>query len=129
MPRTATVKAETPVTVLWMSTKKMKTLMRRSKDLENRLWKFACTRFAMNLLSVRKPYNEWQQKEFRQWLAAGEIMYPDNHGNIALKGKVGILLTGQATNKARNETLSAPTILESDDYVFSSNTRVFIREK
>ena len=129
MPRTATVIAVSPVIVMWMSTRKMKALISSSKDLENRLWKFACTRFAMNLLSARKPYNEWQQKEFRQWLAAGEIMYPDNHGNIALKGKVGILLTGQATNKARNETVSAPTILESDDYVFSSNTRVYIRDK
>ena len=103
--------------------------MKGSKDLENRLWKFACTRFAMNLLSARKPYNDWQQKEFRQWLATGEIMYPDNLGRISLKGNVGILLTGQATNPVKKETLTAPTILESDDYIFSSNTRVFIREK
>lgn len=129
LPRTATVKAETPVQVLWISTTKMQALMKGSKELENRLWKFACTRFAMNLLSARKPYNDWQQKEFRQWLATGEIMYPDNLGRISLKGNVGILLTGQATNPVRKETLTAPTILESDDYIFSSNTRVFIREK
>ena len=129
MPRTATVIAESPVTVLWISSRKMRTLIKSSKELENRLWKFACTRFAMNLLSARKPYNEWQQKEFRQWLAAGEIMYPDNHGNIALKDKVGILLTGQATSQVRKETFSAPTLLEPNDYVFSSNSRVFIREK
>jgi NhaP-type Na+/H+ or K+/H+ antiporter len=129
MPRTATVKAESPVTVLWMSTSKMRAIMKNSKDLEDRLWKFACTRFAMNLLGARKPYNEWQQKEFRQWLSAGEIIYPDNLGLIAMKGKVGILLTGQVTDPARQEAYTAPTILEADNYFCSSNTRVFIREK
>jgi len=129
MPRTATVKAESPVTVLWMSTSRMRGIMKHSKDLEERLWKFACTRFAMNLLSARKPYNDWQQKEFRNWLSAGEIMYPDDHGRIDLQGKVGILLNGKATSPDDSETFTAPAILESDGYKFSSNTRVFIRDK
>ncbi len=129
MPRTATVKAESPVTVLWMSTPRMRGIMKNSKDLEERLWKFACTRFAMNLLSARKPYNEWQQKEFRNWLSAGEIMYPDDQGRIDLQGKVGILLTGKATSPDGSDTYTAPAILESDGYKFSSNTRVFIRDK
>jgi NhaP-type Na+/H+ or K+/H+ antiporter len=129
LPRTATVSAESPVTVLWMSTSKMKAIMKNSKDLENRLWKFASMRFAMNLLSQKKPYDHWQQKEFRQWLSAGNIMYPDDKGEIDLKGKVGILVTGKATTLDGENTLTAPDILESSDYNFSSNSRVFIREK
>ena len=129
MPRTATVTAESPVTVLWMSTSKMKSIMKDSRDLENRLWKFACMRFAMNLLSRKKPYNDWQQKEFRQWLAAGDIIYPDERGHIELKGKVGILVTGKATSPDNNVTLTAPSILETSSYNFSSNSRVFIREQ
>ena len=129
MSRTATVSAESPVTVLWMSTSKMKAIMKNSRDLENRLWKFASMRFAMNLLSSKKPYDHWQQKEFRQWLSAGDIMYPDEKGNIDLKGKVRILLTGKATTMDGEKTLAAPDILESSDYTFSSNSRVFIREQ
>ena len=129
LPRTATVSAESPVTVLWMSTGKMKSIMKESKTLEDRLWKFACTRFAMNLLSSKQPYNDWQQKEFRQWLAAGEIMYPDDHGRIDLNGKIGILVTGKANTPDNSKTLTAPSTLETPDYVFSSNARVFLREK
>ncbi|MFC2113254.1 cation:proton antiporter [Bacteroidota bacterium] len=129
LPRTASVSAESPVTVLWMSTSKMKSIMKSSKDLENRLWKFASMRFAMNLLSHKKPYDHWQQNEFRQWLAAGDIMYPDERGHIDLKGRVGILVTGKATTMDKEKTLAAPDILESSDYTFSSNSRVFIREQ
>jgi hypothetical protein len=103
--------------------------MKNSADLENRLWKFASMRFAMNLLSHKKPYDHWQQKEFRQWLLAGDIMYPDERGHIDLKGKVGILVTGKATAKDEGKTLAAPDILESSDYTFSPNSRVFIRDK
>jgi hypothetical protein len=129
LPRTATVSAESPVTVLWMSTNKMKSIMKDSKILEDRLWKFACTRFAMNLLGQKKPYNDWQQKEFRQWLAAGEIMYPDDQGRIDLAGKVGILVTGKATPDEGGNVLTAPAILEHSNYSFSSNSRVFIRDQ
>jgi NhaP-type Na+/H+ or K+/H+ antiporter len=129
LPRTATVTAESPVTVLWMSTSKMKSIMKQSSDLENRLWKFASMRFAMNLLSHKKPYNHWQQKEFRQWLSAGDIMYPDEKGRIDLKGKVGILVTGKAITLDDSITITAPDILESSEYSFSSNARVFIREE
>lgn len=129
LPRTATVSAESPVTVLWMSTSKMKAIMKNSRDLENRLWKFASMRFAMNLLSHKKPYDDWHQKEFRQWLLAGDLMYPDEKGCIDLKGKVGILVTGKATIKDSDKVLTAPDILEASDYVFSANARVFIRER
>jgi hypothetical protein len=128
-PRTATVSAESPVTVLWMSTSKMRSIMRSSKDLENRLWKFASMRFAMNLLSHKKPYDHWHQKEFRQWLSAGDLMYPDERGNIDLKGKVGILLTGKATSEETGKTTAAPDILETSNYTFSPNARVYIREQ
>jgi NhaP-type Na+/H+ or K+/H+ antiporter len=129
LPRTATVTAESPVTVLWMTTSKMKAIMKDSKDLEGRLWKFASSRFAMNLLCSKKPYNEWQQKELRQWLLAGEIIYPDDAGKIDLKGKMGILVTGKATSFDKESTITAPAILESSDYKFSPNTRIFVRDK
>jgi hypothetical protein len=107
----------------------MKAIMKDSRDLENRLWKFASMRFAMNLLSHKKPYDNWQQKEFRQWLLAGDIMYPDEKGHIDLKGRVGILVTGKATSNENQKVLTAPDILEPSDYTFSSNSRVFIREQ
>jgi hypothetical protein len=56
-------------------------------------------------------------------------MYPDDKGNIDLKGKVGILVTGKATTPDGETTLTAPDILETSDYRFSSNSRVFIREQ
>ena len=70
-------------------------------------------RFAMNLLSHKKPYGDWQQKEFRQWLTAGDLIYPDERGHIELKGKVGILVTGKASSKDNSKTLSSNRRLAS----------------
>ncbi len=128
LTRTATVTAESPVTVLWMSTHKMCQIIKKSEELEQRLWKFACTRFAENLLSREKPYTDWRQAELRQWLSQGDIVVPDEQGKISLKGKVGILLTGTAIldNKTK---LAVPAVLsQKDSLVFSKDARVFVRK-
>ena len=77
----------------------MKSIMKNSRDLENRLWKFASMRFAMNLLSQKKPYDRLAAKRIQTmafWPVT--IIYPDDKGNIDLKGKIGILVTGKATS-------------------------------
>jgi hypothetical protein len=127
-PRSASIVAVTPVTVVWIESATLKSIMKKSAVLENGLWEFASRRFAMNLLGRKEPYNQWEQNIFIQWLAAGVIKMPDENGWIDLKDKVGVLDTGTAALQDGSAILS-PASLIGSDYIFSEEARVFLREK
>ena len=127
-PRSASIVAVTPVTVVWIESATLKSIMKKSVELENGLWEFASKRFAMNLLGKREPYNQWEQNIFIQWLAAGEIKVPNENGWIDLKGKVGVLVTGTAALKDGG-IINPPASLAGSDCIFSKEARVFLRDK
>jgi len=127
-PRSASIVALTPVSVVWIESATLKSIMKKSAVLENGLWEYASRRFAMNLLGRKEPYNQWEQNIFIQWLAAGEIIVPNEKGRIKLKGKVGVLVTGTATLKD-GSGITPPASLTGSDYIFSGDARVFLREK
>ena len=127
-PRSASIVALTPVTVVWIESATLKSIMKQSVDLENGLWEFASKRFAMNLLGKKEPYSQWEQNIFIQWLASGEIKVPDENGWIDLKGKVGVLVTGTAALQDGG-LINSPTSLAGSDYIFSKEARVFLRDK
>ena len=127
-PRSASIVSVTPVNVLWMESSTLKSIMKKSAVLENGLWESASKRFAMNLLGRQEPYNQWEQNNFIQWLATGEVKVPDEKGWIDLKNKVGVLVTG-AAGMPDGSSIIAPASLTGSDYVFSKEARVFLREK
>ncbi|MCK5693493.1 MAG: cyclic nucleotide-binding domain-containing protein [Bacteroidales bacterium] len=127
-PRSASIVAVTSVTVVWIESATLKSIMKKSVELENGLWEFASKRFAMNLLGRREPYNQWEQNIFIQWLAAGEIKVPNENGWIDLKGKVGVLVTGTAA-LPDGGIINSPASLKGPDYIFSKEARVFLRDK
>lgn len=127
-PRSASIVAVSPVTVVWIETATLKSIMKKSPVLENGLWEYASKRFAMNLLGRKEPYNQWEQNIFIQWLAAGEIKVPNENGWIDLKDKVGVLVTGTATLQDGSAIIS-PSSLTGSDYIFSKDARMFIKSK
>jgi len=128
-PRSASIVAVTPVTVVWIESATLKSIMKKSSELENGLWEFASKRFAMNLLGKKEPYSQWEQNIFIQWLAAGEIKVPNENGWIDLEGKVGVLVTGTAAQHDGSTIVKSPASLTGKEYVFSKEARVFLREK
>ena len=128
-PRTATVVAESPVQVLWISRAALKRVMKGSPQLKNGLWEFASMRFAMNLLGKKEPYSLWEQNKFIQWLSAGEIKLPNKNGWIDLEGKIGVLVIGTAAQHDGSKVLIAPCTLTGTDYEFSKEARVFLRDE
>ena len=128
-PRTASVIAVSPVEVAWIETDRLKTIMKKSVELENSLWEFASMRFAMNLLGKREPFNQWEQNKFVQWLATGVIKLPNENGWIDLEGKVGVLVTGTAALHDGSIVVKSPSTLVGKDYIFSKEARVFLRDK
>lgn len=128
-PRSASVVAASPVTVVWIESPTLKAIMKKSVELENGLWEFTSMRFAMNLLGKREPYSQWEQNIFIQWLAAGEIKLPNENGWIDLGNKVGVLVTGTAALHDGSTIIKAPASLSGSDYTFSKEARVFLRDK
>lgn len=128
-PRTATVVAESPVQVLWIKRAALKSILKKSPQLENGLWEFASMRFAMNLLGKKEPYSLWEQNRFIQWLSAGEIKLPNENGWLDLEGKVGVLVIGTAAQHDGSKVVKAPHSLMGTDYVFSKDARVFLRDQ
>jgi len=127
-PRSASIVAVTQVTVVWIESTTLKSIMKKSAVLENGLWEFASRRFAMNLLGRKEPYNQWEQNIFIQWAAAGEVKVPDEKGWIDLKNKVGVLVTGAASLND-GSAIIAPASLTGSDYIFSKEARVFLRDE
>ena len=128
-PRTATVVAESPVQVLWIRRTALKSIMKKSPQLENGLWEFASMRFAMNLLGNKEPFSLWEQNRFIQWLSAGEIKLPNENGWLDMEGKIGVLVIGTAAQHDGSIVLTAPCTLTEKDYIFSKDARVFLRDQ
>jgi len=127
-PRTASVVAESRVQVLWIQRVALRSIMKKSPQLENGLWEFASMRFAMNLLGSKEPFSLWEQKRFIQWLSAGEIKLPNENGWLDLEGKIGVLVIGTAAQHDGSVVVKAPCSLTGTDYIFSKEARVFLRD-
>jgi CRP-like cAMP-binding protein len=128
MHRTAEVSAESPVTVLWMSSSHMKDAMKESSTLEKRLWRIGGFRLAENLLRDIEPYSYWRQSQLRDLLEKGKVVNPEKEKDIILKDKLVILLKGKAIplNKEK-KTYIAPALIENADQVeFGNNCMIFV---
>jgi NhaP-type Na+/H+ or K+/H+ antiporter len=128
LPRAAEVSAESPVTVLWMSSSHMHSIMRLSKKLEQRLWKIGGFRLAENLLMQVEPYNRWRQTQLRSLLSKGMVINVRENPDLDLKDKVVVLLTGIATTKDKDKNeIKAPAVLEEYTEVnFSKDCQIFV---
>ena len=128
LPRTAEVTAESPVTVLWMSSAHMKDLMRESSILAKRLWRIGGSRLAENLLREIEPYSYWRQSQLRDLLEKGAVVNPEEEKDVTLKDKLVILLTGKAISlDQEKKTFIGPTLIENAEQVeFGKNCMIFI---
>jgi len=126
LPRTASVEAETPTSVLWMSSANMTKLMHKSEEIEKRLWQIGSERFTENLLSKLKPYNQWRQSQLRSMLAKGSVNTYQKHTTFEIKDKIGVLLSGKIEEKAHKKAVSSPAVLEPGEYNTKNLTFIFI---
>ncbi len=126
-PRAAEVTAESPVTVLYMSSLHMNQIMNESPLLEKRLWKIAGSRLAENILRSIEPYNQWRQNQIRNLLSKGDVFDMEEHPDLDFKDKVVILLVGKATHKTTKKEYKAPVFMEEPDQIdFTAGSRIFV---
>jgi NhaP-type Na+/H+ or K+/H+ antiporter/CRP-like cAMP-binding protein len=128
LPRTAEVSAESPVTVLWMSSVNMREIMKESPILAKRLWRVGGFRLAENLLRDIEPYSYWRQSQLRDLLEKGKVVNPEKEKDVILKDKLVILLTGKAIPlDQEKKTYVGPALIENAGQVeFGSNCMIFV---
>ncbi len=122
--RTATVTAETPLTVLWMSSKELKELVTENKEIEEKIWKITAVRYAYYLLKDISPYNKLSSNKFKNKLKKGVVNNYSLNNTLNLKDKTAILISGSVT--INDKELHVPAILSNEIYtVASSKSKVF----
>ncbi len=125
-PRTATVKAETPVNALWISAVDLRKIMNDSPEMTEKLWQTAGARFAENYLVGRDPYNSMGQLRLRRWLLKGELETPEDGKLMRLKGPA-VLLTGEAViTEDSVQIIAPPAVIEPSLVTFRNNARVYL---
>lgn len=125
VPRTATVTAESPVTVLRLTSVSMQQVIHDNNTLEDKLWQIAAPRLAENIIIDNKLFKSMQQIELRRWLAKGELIVSKKIKNVELKNKTGILITGKAI-LSDDQAIEAPCIINENSVTLSRDSRLFV---
>ena len=128
IPRTATVTAESPVTVLRLTSVSMQQVIHDNHTLEDKLWQIAAPRLAENIISEHEPYNKMQHAELQRLLSKGELVLAKKVRNIDLEDKLAILITGKAI-KSNDENIEAPCLIEDKSITLSRDSRLLICTK
>lgn len=128
VPRTATVTAESPVTVLRLTSVSMQQVIHDNHTLEDKLWQIAAPRLAENIISEHEPYNKMQHAELQRLLLKGELVMAKKVKNIDIEDKLAILITGKAI-KSNDENVEAPCWIDDNSITLSRDSRLLICSK
>jgi len=124
--RTASVKVESPVSVLYISAVNMKELINESAETEKVLWEIAGKRYAELVLRKTEPYNVMRIKDFHKWLRNGVVTEVDNTTVMDYRGKICVLSSGEA--ECGDKTIKAPALINPLEVIVKGKVRLFIGE-
>ncbi|MGE0089534.1 MAG: cation:proton antiporter [Bacteroidales bacterium] len=125
IPRTATVTAESPVTVLRLTSVSMQQIVHENNTLEDKLWQIAAPRLGENIIQESKEFKNLSQNELRRWLSKGELICTKKVKNIDLDNKIGILISGKAIQQ-NDVAIDAPFIIKERSITLSRDSRLLI---
>ncbi|MCF8345997.1 MAG: cation:proton antiporter [Bacteroidales bacterium] len=124
--RTASVFAESPVTVFLLPIKELTRLIGMHPELEERIWNIGGKRLAENLLSNTPPYSQWKLEQVKSLVSKGAVITANKFHDDDVSNKVLVMLNGTATDEKEDKTLRAPALIENTGYRFSNDTRIFV---
>jgi NhaP-type Na+/H+ or K+/H+ antiporter len=125
--RAATVTAETPLTVLWISSKELKYLVNEYEEIGEKIWSITAVRYAYYLLKDIAPYHKLSKNQFKKELKKGKVLKYDINTKIDLKDKTAVLISGSVN--ISEERIEAPFILSNDTFLISSESRIFTNDE
>ncbi|MDA3778813.1 MAG: cation:proton antiporter [Bacteroidales bacterium] len=127
IPRTATVTAESPVSVLRLTAIHMQQNIDHNKTLQDKLWEIAIPRLIENIITNIEPFNTWQHETKIKWIKNGEILFAKKVKNLNFVNKIGILVKGGAITYD-NIKIKSPSIIKGKTITLSRDSIIFIGE-
>ena len=125
--RSATVTAQSPVTVLWISNSNMKKVLTLSGEFESNLWEIAGMRLAENLLRENESYKLMQQEELRRIIKSGMVKEINEGERLSLNKNQALLLSGKiSVSGERKKVLDAPCILPDGEIEAIIDSRLYL---
>ncbi len=128
VPRTATVTAESPVTVLRLTSVNMQQVIQGNQTLEDKLWEIAAPRLCEDILRENQLYKDWSDKDLRNFIDKGEVLFCKKVKPVSLENKTGVLLTGKAIAEDNTEII-APVLIEKATVTLSRGARLWSCER
>jgi hypothetical protein len=121
--RTATVTAETPLTVLWISSKGLKQLIDEYEEIGDKMWHITASRYAYYLLKDHSPYNNLSKKQFEKEIKKGDIKKYSVNEKLDLLDKTAVLINGSVN--INNNEIHPPIVLSNETYTVSRDSIIF----
>jgi len=120
----ATIEAESPVTVLRMKYLKIQRLLNEDKYLKHNLWRIAGRRMAENILSLTKEYGKLKRKKLQRIIDKGELTELNAGNTFTLDKKEGILLSGAVSLEGRE--MRGTRLMTPGDYHVVDESYIFV---
>jgi len=127
-PRTATVIAESPVSVLRLTSVNMQQVIQGNETLEDKLWGIAGPRIAENILGELKKYQNLTNKELKKFISRGELIRTKNIKNYDCTGKTAIVLHGKCI-KSNHTEIKPNEIITDETITLSRGTKIFVLQE
>ena len=125
----ATVIADSPLTVFIMSSSHMKQFMAESSEFQEAIWMAAGERIAAGQLRLIEPYSYMRPKKFRRWIAEGKIISSSEKKDFELNNEVAVLLIGKAIIPESSKKVTAPKVLNISKFSLADGAKVYICPK
>jgi NhaP-type Na+/H+ or K+/H+ antiporter len=124
--RAATVTAETPVTVLWISSNQLKNLINDYKVVGDKIWDVTAHQYAAYYLKNVDEFNGLSQSQLRKKLKKGKLISLDEKELFNLSDKIGVLIDGKVIEN--NIEIASPILLKDKTYSFTKGSKIFVIE-
>ncbi len=126
LKRTATVTADSPLTVLHCSSKSLKKLVTENDQIEETIWKLSAVKVGFYLLKNHEPYKRLSENKIKQKLRFADLIKLRKGETIDLTDKKAVLLTGKATKDGVD--FASPVALINGKFDITEDARVFGEE-
>lgn len=123
LKRTATVSADSPVTVLHCSSKSLKKLVTENEQIEETIWKISAIKVGFYLLKNQDPFKRMSESKIKSKLRLGNMLKIKAGEKLDLKDKKAIMLTGKLNHEGFE--LSGPNTLADGEFEIIEDARIF----
>ncbi|MEZ4938086.1 MAG: cation:proton antiporter [Crocinitomicaceae bacterium] len=127
LKRTATVTADSPVTVLHCSSKALKKLVTVNKEIEETIWKISAVKVGFYLLKNLEPYKRLSENKVKQKLRLGRLIKLSKGESIDLSDKKAVVLNGKLES-SNGELFDGPAALVEDKFTAVDESLIFGEE-